>query len=40
MGLTPARARESLRFSFGWTSTMDESIEAADIIVELVEKLR
>jgi cysteine desulfurase len=40
MGLTPARARESLRFSFGWTSTMDESIEAADVIVELVEKLR
>jgi cysteine desulfurase len=40
MGLTPARARESLRFSFGWTSTVDESIEAADIIVELVEKLR
>ncbi len=40
MGLTPARARESLRFSFGWTSTMDESIEAADIVVELVEKLR
>ncbi len=40
MGLTPTQARESLRFSFGWTSTMDESIEAADIIVELVEKLR
>jgi cysteine desulfurase len=40
MGLTSARARESLRFSFGWTSTMDESIEAADIVVELVEKLR
>jgi len=40
MGLTPAQARESLRFSFGWTSTMDESIEAADIVVELVEKLR
>ena len=40
MGLTPAHARESLRFSFGWTSTMDESVEAADIVVELVEKLR
>ena len=40
MGLTPGQARESVRFTFGWTSTMDEGIEAADIIVELVEKLR
>ncbi|MCZ6456546.1 MAG: cysteine desulfurase family protein [Actinobacteria bacterium] len=40
MGLTPDQARESVRFSFGWTSTMDDAIEAADIIVELVGKLR
>lgn len=40
MGLTPDQARESLRFSFGWNSTTDEAIEAADIVVELVEKLR
>ncbi len=40
MGLTPDQARESVRFSLGWTSTMDDAIEAADIIVELVGKLR
>ncbi len=40
MGLTPDQARESVRFSFGWTSTMDEATEAAHIVVELVGKLR
>ena len=40
MGLTPSEARESIRFSFGWPSTIDESEEAAEIVVDLVEKLR
>ncbi|MEA1903915.1 MAG: cysteine desulfurase family protein [Actinomycetota bacterium] len=40
MGLSAAEARESLRFSFGWTSTVDEAIDAAAIVVDLVERLR
>ncbi len=40
MGLSPTQARESVRFSFGWTSTLDESEEAAAIVIDLVEKLR
>jgi cysteine desulfurase len=40
MGLTPNQARESVRFSFGWTSTLDEAVEAADLVVDLVGKLR
>jgi cysteine desulfurase len=40
MGLTAAQARESLRFSFGWTSTLDESEEASAILVDLVGALR
>jgi cysteine desulfurase len=40
MGLTPGQARESVRFSFGWPSTVDEAEEAAAIVTELVEKLR
>ena len=30
MGLSPAEARESVRFSFGWNSTAEEAEEAAD----------
>jgi cysteine desulfurase len=40
MGLAPDEARESLRFSFGWTSTADEAKDGADIVVDLVEQLR
>jgi cysteine desulfurase len=40
MGLAPSQARESVRFSFGWTNTLEESEEAAAIVVDLVEKLR
>jgi cysteine desulfurase len=40
MGLTPSEARESVRFSFGWNSTADEAMEAAEIVVGLVEELR
>lgn len=40
MGLTSAEARESVRFTFGWNSTLDEAIEAAEITVGLVEQLR
>jgi cysteine desulfurase len=40
MGLTASEARESVRFSFGWTSTADEAIEAAGVVVGLVGELR
>ncbi len=40
MGLTPDQARESVRFSFGWNSTADEAIDAAETVVSLVEELR
>jgi cysteine desulfurase len=40
MGLSPQEARESVRFSFGWNTTPDEAVEAADIVVRLVEELR
>jgi cysteine desulfurase len=40
MGLTPDQARESVRFTFGWTSTMAEADEAAEIIVGIVQRLR
>lgn len=39
MGLTPDEARESVRFSFGWNSTMEEADSAADTIIELVSRL-
>jgi cysteine desulfurase len=39
MGLTPDEARESVRFTFGWTSTREEADEAADIVIELVQRL-
>lgn len=40
MGLTPAEARESVRFTFGWSSSADESMDAAAIVSELVGVLR
>lgn len=40
MGLSADQARESVRFSFGWTSTMQEAEEAAKIVIALVEELR
>lgn len=40
MGLSPEHARESVRFSFGWSSTWDEALEAADAVIALVEELR
>ena len=40
MGLSAEEARESLRFSFGWTTTAGEIEEAADILIGLVEELR
>lgn len=40
MGLTPDQARESVRFSLGWTSTPEEIDEAASIVVGIVERLR
>jgi cysteine desulfurase len=40
IGLTPDQARESTRFSFGWTSTMDEADQAAAIVTDIVSRLR
>lgn len=39
MGLSPDEARECVRFSFGWTSTMEEADQAAHVVVDLVERL-
>lgn len=40
MGMTVEEVRESLRFSFGWTSTIEEAEQAAEIVVDLVGRLR
>ncbi len=40
MGLAPEEARESVRFSFGWTSTTAEADEAASIVIDIVSRLR
>jgi cysteine desulfurase len=40
MGLTADEARESVRFSFGWTSTLGEARDAASIVGDLVGQLR
>jgi len=40
MGLSPGEARESVRFSFGWNSTADEAMDAAAIVIDLIEELR
>jgi len=40
MGLTADEARESVRFSFGWTSTVDEAREAAEMVADLAVQLR
>lgn len=40
MGLSPDAARECVRFTFGWTSIAEEADEAADIVVDLVTRLR
>lgn len=40
MGLSAAEARQSVRFSFGWTSTRDEADRAAQVVIDLVGELR
>lgn len=40
MGLTPEQARESVRFTFGWTSTLDDADKAVDVVEEIVTRLR
>lgn len=40
MGMKPDEARECVRFTFGWTSTAQEADDAADIIIDLVSRLR
>ena len=40
MGLSPGEARESIRFSFGWNSTTDEAMDAATMVIDLIEDLR
>jgi cysteine desulfurase len=37
MGLTPAEARRSLRFSFGWTSRVAEAEQAAELVLQALE---
>lgn len=40
MGLDAGEARESVRFSFGWNSTHDEVVEASEVLIDLVGRLR
>jgi len=40
MGLAAGEARESVRFSFGWDNTPEEAVDAADLVLGLVEGLR
>jgi cysteine desulfurase len=40
MGLSAPEARESIRFSFGWSTTEAEADRAADIVIDLVGALR
>lgn len=40
MGLSADEARESFRFSFGWTSTVEEAGDAADLVIDLAGQLR
>lgn len=40
MGLTPDQARESVRFTFGWTSSGDDASKASDAVIDLVGRLR
>ena len=40
MGMTPAGARECLRFSFGWSTPAGEGAEAARMVAREVEALR
>ncbi len=37
MGMTPDEARECLRFSFGWSSTIGEAERAAEILIGAIE---
>lgn len=39
MGLDSDQARECVRFTFGWNSTVEEAEDAASAVVELVEAL-
>ncbi|HUF14552.1 MAG TPA: cysteine desulfurase family protein [Acidimicrobiia bacterium] len=39
MGLSPEEARECVRFTFGWTSKLDEAEEAADIVAGIARRL-
>lgn len=40
MGLTAERARASLRFSFGKANRAEDALEAAKVVVRVVEKIR
>jgi cysteine desulfurase len=40
MGIPEARAKSSLRFSFSRNNTPYEAVQAADILIKAVEKLR
>jgi cysteine desulfurase len=40
MGVPPESARESLRFSFGWTSSVEDGTAAAGLVLEALDGLR
>lgn len=40
MGRSKEEVRQSIRFSFGWSSTQDDAVEAAAIVADLSEELR
>jgi cysteine desulfurase len=37
MGLSRDQARHSMRFSFGWNSTLAEAEQAAELLIEALE---
>ena len=40
MGRRPEEVRESLRFSFGWTNSQNDAVDAAEALTEIVGTLR
>ena len=39
-GWTPQDAKEAVRFSFGWTNTVEEAVEAAERVGRVVKRMR
>ncbi len=40
MGVAPEEASEMVRFTFGWTTTPEDGVEAGRVVARLVEELR